>query len=49
MAKPAELAMAEGIATLVNIVDPIQRLENVFTNFWTMLDDRINQVIMKIP
>ena len=38
-----------GMDTLANIVDPINRLENVFTNFWTMLDDRINQIISKIP
>lgn len=45
---PAQAA-AEGIATLANIVDPIKRLENVFSNFWTMLDDRINKIVSSIP
>jgi len=45
---PAQAA-ADGIATLANIVDPIKRLENVFSNFWTMLDDRINQIISHFP
>ena len=40
---------AEGISNLANIVDPIQRLENVFSNFWTMLDERISNIITHIP
>lgn len=42
--KTPQVAMAEGINTLVQIVDPIKRLENVFTNFWTMVDDKINKI-----
>lgn len=45
--KTPQIAMAEGISTLVQIVDPIKRLENVFTNFWTMVDDKINKVLEK--
>jgi hypothetical protein len=42
--KTPQVAMAEGINTLVQIVDPIKRLENVFSNFWTMVDDKINKI-----
>jgi hypothetical protein len=45
--KTPQVAMAEGIKTLSEIVDPIKRLENVFTNFWTMVDDKINMVLQK--
>jgi hypothetical protein len=46
--KTPQAAMAEGISTLAEIVDPIKRLENVFTNFWTMIDARINRLIEAI-
>jgi hypothetical protein len=46
--KTPQAAMAEGIATLAEIVDPIKRLENIFTNFWTMIDARINRLIEAI-
>jgi len=42
--KTPQIAMAEGINTLVQIVAPIVRLENVFTNFWPMIDERINKL-----
>ena len=42
--KTPQNAMAEGINTLVQIVDPIKRLENIFSNFWTMVDAKINKV-----
>jgi hypothetical protein len=42
--KNPQIAMAEGINTLVQIVAPIVRLENVFTNFWPMIDERINKL-----
>ena len=45
--KTPQVAMAEGINTLVQIVDPIKRIENVFTNFWTMVDDKINKILEK--
>ena len=47
--KTPQVAMAEGIKTLSEIVDPIKRLENVFTNFWSFVDDRINKVIQSFP
>jgi hypothetical protein len=47
--KTPQVAMAQGIDRLAAIVGPIQRLENVFTNFWTMIDDRINQIVSHIP
>jgi hypothetical protein len=47
--KTPATAAAEGIKTLANIVDPIKKLENVFSNFWTMLDDRINQIVSHFP
>jgi hypothetical protein len=47
--KTPQVAMAEGIKTLSEIVDPIKRLENVFTNFWSFVDDRINLILSKIP
>ena len=42
--KTPQVAMAEGIKTLSEIVDPIKRLENVFSNFWTLVDAKINKV-----
>ena len=47
--KTPQTAMAEGIKTLSEIVDPIKRIENVFTNFWTFLDDRINKIMQALP
>lgn len=47
--KTPQVAMAEGIKTLSEIVDPIKRMENVFTNFWTFLDDRINKIMQALP
>lgn len=47
--KTPQVAMAEGIKTLSEIVDPIKRLENIFTNFWSFVDDRINKVIQSFP
>lgn len=46
--KTPQVAMAEGINTLVQIVDPIKRLENVFSNFWTMVDEKINKIFQSI-
>jgi hypothetical protein len=46
--KNPQVAMAEGIDRLSTIVEPLRRLENVFTNFWTMLDHRINMLIEAI-
>lgn len=46
--KTPQVAMAEGIAELREIVDPIKRLENVFTNFWTMVDEKINRIFQSI-
>jgi len=43
--KTPQAAMADGINTLAQIVDPIKRIENVFTNFWTMVDARINKIV----
>jgi hypothetical protein len=43
--KTPQVAMSEGINTLVQIVGPIKQLENVFTNFWTALDARINRIL----
>jgi len=43
--KTPQAAMADGIETLASIVGPIHRLENVFTNFWTMVDDRLNKIL----
>ena len=45
--KTPQIAMAEGIQTLIQIVDPIKRIENVFSNFWVMVDDKINKVLEK--
>ena len=47
--KTPQNAMADGIKTLTEIVGPIKRLENVFTNFWTFLDDRIRAIMNSIP
>lgn len=46
--KTPQVAMAEGIAELREIVDPIKRLENVFSNFWVMVDDKINKIFQSI-
>ncbi len=46
--KTPQAAMADGIQMLVQIVDPIKRLENVFSNFWTMVDEKINQIFAKL-
>ena len=46
--KTPQVAMAEGIQTLTQMVGPVQRLENVFTNFWTMVDQKINQIFSKL-
>jgi hypothetical protein len=46
--KTPQVAMADGIQMLTQIVDPIKRLENVFTNFWTMVDEKINQIFAKL-
>jgi len=46
--KTPQAAMADGIQTLTQIVGPVQRLENVFTNFWTMVDEKINQIFAKL-
>lgn len=46
--KTPQVAMADGIARLATIVGPLERLEHVFTNFWTMLDHRINMLIEAI-
>lgn len=43
--KTPQLAMAQGIDRLATIVDPIHRLENVFSNFWTMIDERWNKLL----
>jgi hypothetical protein len=43
--KTPQVAMSEGIDRLSTIVAPIQRIENVFTNFWTMLDERWNKLL----
>jgi len=46
--KTPQAAMADGIQMLVQIVDPIKRLENVFSNFWTMVDERINKIFQSL-
>lgn len=46
--KTPQAAMADGIQMLTQIVDPIKRLENVFSNFWTMVDEKVNQIFAKL-
>lgn len=46
--KTPQAAMADGIQTLTQIVGPVQRLENVFTNFWTMVDAKINKIFQSL-
>lgn len=48
LSKQAKAMTVEGMDTLVNIVNPIQQLANMFTNFWRDLDSRINSVIEAI-
>lgn len=46
--KTPQAAMADGIQMLTQIVTPVKRLENVFSNFWTMVDEKINQIFAKL-
>lgn len=46
--KTPQVAMVEGLKTLSEIVDPIKRIENVFSNFWTMVDDKINHIFQML-
>jgi hypothetical protein len=46
--KTPQAAMADGIQMLTQIVDPIKRLENVFSNFWTMVDAKINKIFQSL-
>lgn len=47
--KTPQAVMTKGIETLSEIVDPIKRIENIFSNFWTMIDDRINKIMQALP
>ena len=46
--KTPQAAMADGINMLTQIVGPIQRLENVFSNFWTVVDAKINKIFQSL-
>jgi len=43
LTKQAKAITIEGMDKLVNVVNPITQLENVFTNFWTKMDQLLSK------